>query len=292
MNAGAYGSDWKAILVRALVVDAGGQRWLANDELDLAYRHSALVPGQVVAQVEFRLTPRAARRDQGDRRRAPGEAEGDAADQQAHVRQRLQEPGPRARRGADDRGVRPEGPPDRRRADLAAPRRTSSRTPATRPRADAIALMAEARRRAHEQFGVMLEREVELLGDLELPPLCSAGPRGRAANPSGAHGRRPRPRPPPCDLPAAARRRRRARPRRRRRRRSTSPRARRRSSRSTGSRSRARRRQSPRRIRTALDAVRRAQPRPLRRRGRARRRLATVVRDRRCAASTATSRTR
>jgi UDP-N-acetylenolpyruvoylglucosamine reductase len=31
--------------------------------------------------------------------------------------------------------------------------------------------MAEARRRVHEQFGVVLEREVELLGDLELPPL-------------------------------------------------------------------------------------------------------------------------
>src|SRR5262245_43047847 len=28
MNAGAYGSDWSAILERALVVDAGGARWL------------------------------------------------------------------------------------------------------------------------------------------------------------------------------------------------------------------------------------------------------------------------
>ena len=36
---------------------------------------------------------------------------------------------------------------------------------------DALALMAEARRRALESFGVVLEREVELLGDLELPPL-------------------------------------------------------------------------------------------------------------------------
>ncbi len=30
--------------------------------------------------------------------------------------------------------------------------------------------MAEARRRALERLGVVLEREVELLGDLELPP--------------------------------------------------------------------------------------------------------------------------
>jgi UDP-N-acetylmuramate dehydrogenase len=36
---------------------------------------------------------------------------------------------------------------------------------------EAIALMSEARRRAHDRFGVVLEREVELLGELELPPV-------------------------------------------------------------------------------------------------------------------------
>ena len=36
--------------------------------------------------------------------------------------------------------------------------------------ADAIALMAEARRRALEEFGVELEHEVQLLGELVLPP--------------------------------------------------------------------------------------------------------------------------
>ena len=36
---------------------------------------------------------------------------------------------------------------------------------------DAVALMAEARRRALEQFGVELEHEVEFLGPLALPPL-------------------------------------------------------------------------------------------------------------------------
>ena len=37
--------------------------------------------------------------------------------------------------------------------------------------AHALALMVEARCRAHERFGIELEHEVELLGDLELPPL-------------------------------------------------------------------------------------------------------------------------
>jgi UDP-N-acetylenolpyruvoylglucosamine reductase len=36
---------------------------------------------------------------------------------------------------------------------------------------DALELMAEARRRAHEQFGVALEHEVRLLGAIELEPL-------------------------------------------------------------------------------------------------------------------------
>ena len=37
--------------------------------------------------------------------------------------------------------------------------------------ADALALMAEARRRAYEQFGVELEHEVEFLGEIDLPEL-------------------------------------------------------------------------------------------------------------------------
>jgi UDP-N-acetylmuramate dehydrogenase len=37
--------------------------------------------------------------------------------------------------------------------------------------ADAIALMAEARRRAHAEYGVALVHEVEFLGPLELPPI-------------------------------------------------------------------------------------------------------------------------
>ena len=37
--------------------------------------------------------------------------------------------------------------------------------------ADALALMAEARRRAHERYGVRLEHEVKFLGELVLPDL-------------------------------------------------------------------------------------------------------------------------
>ena len=58
MNGGAYGSDWWAILERALVVRARGSGWFTPRVLGLSYRHSDLRPGDVVARVEYRLTPR------------------------------------------------------------------------------------------------------------------------------------------------------------------------------------------------------------------------------------------
>jgi UDP-N-acetylmuramate dehydrogenase len=39
--------------------------------------------------------------------------------------------------------------------------------------ADVVALMVEARRRALDEFGVTLEHEVQMLGDLSLPPLVT-----------------------------------------------------------------------------------------------------------------------
>ena len=58
MNAGAYGSDWSAILGRALIVSADRGEWRSAAELDLTYRHSSLQAGDVVAVVEYRLEPR------------------------------------------------------------------------------------------------------------------------------------------------------------------------------------------------------------------------------------------
>src|SRR5947199_330683 len=58
MNAGAYGGDWRGILERAFVVSANDSGWRSPDELGLEYRRSALQPGEVVAQAEFRLEPK------------------------------------------------------------------------------------------------------------------------------------------------------------------------------------------------------------------------------------------
>src|SRR5829696_9341420 len=53
MNAGAYGGDWRSIMLDAVVVDAGAVRTMSADDLELTYRRSNLAPGQVVAEVRF-----------------------------------------------------------------------------------------------------------------------------------------------------------------------------------------------------------------------------------------------
>jgi UDP-N-acetylenolpyruvoylglucosamine reductase len=171
MNAGAYGGDWARILERALVVDADGARWQSREELGLRYRRSDLQPGQVVAQVEFRLTPR-----------PPEEIKAIVSDLQAQ------------RKAAQPTNKRTYGSvfknPDheltagrmleacglkghRIGGAQISPRHANFIENADGARSqDAIALMAEARRRAWEEYGVELEHEVVFLGEVELPPLA------------------------------------------------------------------------------------------------------------------------
>ena len=174
MNAGAYGSDWKAILERALVVDAGSARWHDNDELDLSYRHSALAPGQVVAQVEFRLAPRPS----AEIKETIAAMQAQRKDTQPTNKRTFGSvfKNPKHELGAG-RMIEQCGLKGHRIGGaLISPRHANFIENAGDATArDAIALMTEARRRALEQFGVVLEREVELLGDLELPPAGELG---------------------------------------------------------------------------------------------------------------------
>jgi UDP-N-acetylmuramate dehydrogenase len=170
MNAGAYGGDWAGILERALVVDGEGAKWRTAAELGLRYRHSDLEHGQVVARVEFRLTPR-----------APDEIKALVADLQAQ-RKAAQ---PTNKRTCGSVFKNPEHELSAGRMLEAcglkghriggaqiSPRHANFIENAERARSDdAIALMSEARRRAWEQFGIELHHEVEFLGAIELPPI-------------------------------------------------------------------------------------------------------------------------
>jgi UDP-N-acetylmuramate dehydrogenase len=170
MNAGAYGGDWAAILVRALVVDGDGAHWRSPVELGLRYRHSELRHGQVVAQVEFRLAPRPA-----------GEIKAIVADLQR--RRKAAQPTNKRTYGSVFKNPDHElsagrmleacGLKGHRIGDaLISPRHANFIENAGGARtADAVALMAEARRRAYERFGIELEHEVEFLGPISLPKL-------------------------------------------------------------------------------------------------------------------------
>jgi UDP-N-acetylmuramate dehydrogenase len=169
MNAGAYGSDWAAILDRALVVDEQGARWLTPAELGLRYRHSELNHGQVVTRAEFTLAPlpeeqikanvarlQALRKAaQPTNKRTFGSVFKNPDHHELTAGRMLEACGLRGHRigGAQ---ISPRHANFIENADGA-------------QSSDAIALMAEARRRALEEFGVTLEHEVQLLGDLVLP---------------------------------------------------------------------------------------------------------------------------
>jgi UDP-N-acetylmuramate dehydrogenase len=170
MNAGAYGGDWAGVLERALVIDEQGGRWLAPAELGLEYRRSGLRHGQVVARVEFRL--RASR---------PEAIRATVAELQA--RRKAAQPTNRRTFGSVFKNPEHELSAGRmlEACGLKAHRIGGARISPKHANfienadgalsADAVALMAEARRRARERYGVELEHEVEFLGPLELPPL-------------------------------------------------------------------------------------------------------------------------
>jgi UDP-N-acetylmuramate dehydrogenase len=167
MNAGAYGSDWSAILLRALVVSTEGSGWLTPEELGLEYRHSLVRPDQVVARVEYRLVPRPVE-----------EIKAEVADLVA--RRKATQPTNKRTFGSVFKN-----PPGELGAGrmlelcglkgfavggaLVSPRHANFvENAGDATSEDCLGLMREARRRAHEQFGVDLEHEVVFLGSLAL----------------------------------------------------------------------------------------------------------------------------
>ena len=170
MNAGAYGRDWSDVLVRALVVTADGEAWITPDELGLAYRHSELGAGDVVARVEYRLEPR-----------RPAEIKATVAELVAQ-RKATQ---PTNKRTFGSVFKNPPGEIGAGRmlelcglkghrigGAIVSPKHANFIENADgATSSDCVALMVEARRRAREEFGVELEREVVFAGLPELPAI-------------------------------------------------------------------------------------------------------------------------
>lgn len=165
MNGGAYGGDFSQVLVRALVATADGTGWLTPDELGLSYRHSNLRHGQVVLRAELRLT-----------RRPPDEIK--ATVRELNATRKTAQPTNRRTFGSVFKNPDHELSAGRMLeacglkghriggAQISTKHANFIENAGGARTEDALALMAEARRRALEQFGVDLLHEVELLGDI------------------------------------------------------------------------------------------------------------------------------
>ena len=170
MNAGAYGSDWAQILDRALVVDEQGARWLTPAELGLRYRHSELRHGQVVARVEFTLSPLPEEQIKANVARLQALRKAAQPTNKRTFGSVFKNPEHELSAGRMLEACGLKG--HRIGGAQISPRHANFIENADGARTeDAIALMAEARRRALEQYGVELVHEVEFLGELELPPV-------------------------------------------------------------------------------------------------------------------------
>ena len=172
MNAGAYGGDFASVLARALVATADGSGWLTAPELGLSYRHSDLRHGQVVVRAELRLRPRPSEEIKAEVRALNARRKEAQPTNRRTFGSVFKNPdhdlsAGRMLEACGLKGHRIGG------AQISPKHANFIENAGDARTADAIALMVEARRRAHEQFGVELRHEVEFLGPVELPPLAT-----------------------------------------------------------------------------------------------------------------------
>jgi UDP-N-acetylenolpyruvoylglucosamine reductase len=170
MNANAYGGDLSRVLEWADVATPEGVERREPADFDFAYRRSNLGPRQVVAFTSFALTPA-----------DPAEVKATLADMRSK------------RRAAQPSGIKTFGSTFKNPDDERAEGRTAGvlldqagcrgltvggarlspvhanfvENTGEATTADVVELMAEARRRVSEAFGIELEAEVQTLGDVD-----------------------------------------------------------------------------------------------------------------------------
>jgi UDP-N-acetylmuramate dehydrogenase len=172
MNANAYGGQLAKVLEWVDVCTAAGTDRRSPDQLGFTYRHSNLREGEVVARASFELHPaepeeiKATLASMRERRREAqpsgiktfGSTFKNPEDERAEGKSAGQ-----LLEAAGCRGLRHGGA---RFSEKHANFVENDRDATT---ADVLGLMAEGRRRVHEKFGVVLEPEVQVLGEVAWP---------------------------------------------------------------------------------------------------------------------------
>ena len=172
MNANAYGGQLARVLEWVDVCTAAGGDRREPEQLGFEYRRSNLQPGEVVARASFQLQPadpeqvRATLASMRERRREAqpagiktfGSTFKNPEDERAEGKSAGQ-----LLEAAGCRGLRHGGARfSTKHANFVENDRDAST-------ADVLELMAAGRRRVFERFGVVLEPEVQVLGEIEWP---------------------------------------------------------------------------------------------------------------------------
>ncbi|HET9152857.1 MAG TPA: UDP-N-acetylmuramate dehydrogenase [Solirubrobacterales bacterium] len=172
MNANAYGGQLARVLEWVDICTVAGTDRRGPDQLGFEYRRSNLKPGEIVARASFHLQP-------GD----PEEIKATLAEMRD--RRRLAQPSGIKTFGSTFKNPDDEGAMGRssgqlleaagclglRHGGVRFSRKHANFVENDRggTTADVLELMAEGRRRVHERFGVVLEPEVQILGEVEWP---------------------------------------------------------------------------------------------------------------------------
>jgi len=173
MNANAYGGELGRVLEWVTVCTAEGSERRRPEQLGFRYRASNLGDREVVARASFALAeadPAGVKKTMGDMRRRRREAQPSGIktfgstfinpdDPRAEGRSAGQLLDAAGCRGLERGGAR-----------LSSKHANFVENAADATTADVLAVMAAARRRVHERFGVVLEPEVQLVGEVEWPP--------------------------------------------------------------------------------------------------------------------------
>jgi len=185
MNANAYGGDLSRVLEWVDLAGPGGMDRRRPEQLGFSYRSSNLGAGEVVARASFALAPappESVKATLADMRAARREAQPSGIKTFGSTFKNPDDPRAGGRSAGvllDEAGCRGRAVGGARFSEKHANFVENTGEATT---ADVVALMAEGRRRVHERFGVTLEPEVQLLGDVDAASLWedlgADGPRG------------------------------------------------------------------------------------------------------------------
>jgi len=174
MNANAYGGELAQVLEHLDVATADGVERRAPDQLGFAYRSSSLGPGEVVARASFQLVPAPVERVKATlaelrAKRKAAQPSGIKTFGSTFRNPTAEDPRADGRTAgqlldaAGCRGLRVGG------AGFSEKHANFVENHGRASTADVLALMAAGRRRVHARFGVVLEPEVQTLGDVRWP---------------------------------------------------------------------------------------------------------------------------